>query len=551
MKKTEKVLEELIKVIFATVIGYLYLLSIFSTSYISTTYNDKQEFTYYVKDNPILHLLVLLGVIGIAFILQKMKYPRIPRFIRAFLQLIIPVILLGILIVWIRATVILPAADQHDVYFAAQSFVWGDYTQLKEGGYIFIYPNQKGLMLLESVVFAIFGNRTLKIMMTLNALCLIGSLYVFRKIADLLCEKKNKWIPYASYFAIAAWIPLAFYVDFVYGNVIGFFLSSLGLWAGLLYVKTHSLWKVFAAAIAMSAAMQVKNNYLIAVLALGVILALDFLRNKRFKSLLAIVICVLAIWAGDTGVSRVIESTSHTKLGDGIPMQGWIAMGLEENEALAHGWYNGFGYSTFVESDYDAEFTKEAANEVIRERVKYMLSHPRYALYFYGRKNASQWNNPSFQCFWIYKHKLSDGDRMTWAYDVIGNNRGLVQFLNILQSLVLGGTLLYLLLNWKEMQLMQLLLPICFLGGFFFHILWEAKSQYTMSYFPLLIPYMIMGIVAAVNCLKASKLQMKKMMFAIGIIILLVVIGAIPTKISKDLWNLEENSYLLETDQWD
>ena len=32
-----------------------------------------------------------------------------------------------------------------------------------------------------------------------------------------------------------------------------------------------------------------------------------------------------------------------------------------------------------------------------------------------------------------------------------------------------------------------------FIGGFLFHMLWEAKCQYTTSYFILLIPYSMRG----------------------------------------------------------
>jgi len=41
----------------------------------------------------------------------------------------------------------------------------------------------------------------------------------------------------------------------------------------------------------------------------------------------------------------------------------------------------------------------------------------------------------------------------------------------------------------------EALIPgIIFIGGFLFHLVWEAKGQYTVCYFVLLIPYAWMGI---------------------------------------------------------
>lgn len=46
----------------------------------------------------------------------------------------------------------------------------------------------------------------------------------------------------------------------------------------------------------------------------------------------------------------------------------------------------------------------------------------------------------------------------------------------------------------EEKEAGELLLLTTVLGGFFFHILWEAKSQYIWTYFILLIPTAAGGI---------------------------------------------------------
>ena len=49
-------------------------------------------------------------------------------------------------------------------------------------------------------------------------------------------------------------------------------------------------------------------------------------------------------------------------------------------------------------------------------------------------------------------------------------------------------------IHGRQMPLHRLLLPMIFIGGFIFHLFWEAKGQYTITYFVLLIPYCVKGL---------------------------------------------------------
>ena len=65
--------------------------------------------------------------------------------------------------------------------------------------------------------------------------------------------------------------------------------------------------------------------------------------------------------------------------------------------------------------------------------------------------------------------------------------------MNILQTLILFGTIMYILIDSKKIKFKELIFAIIFIGGFVFHLIWEAKCQYTITYFVLLIPYSIVG----------------------------------------------------------
>ena len=63
-----------------------------------------------------------------------------------------------------------------------------------------------------------------------------------------------------------------------------------------------------------------------------------------------------------------------------------------------------------------------------------------------------------------------------------------------MQNIILLSAFSYFLLNWKNININSLILGIVFVGGFIFHMFWEAKCQYTITYFWLLIPYAAQGL---------------------------------------------------------
>ena len=54
----------------------------------------------------------------------------------------------------------------------------------------------------------------------------------------------------------------------------------------------------------------------------------------------------------------------------------------------------------------------------------------------------------------------------------------------------------------KELDLKKSLLPIIFLGGFLFHIIWETKAIYVIQYYYILLPFGAYGINYVVDKIK-------------------------------------------------
>ena len=104
---------------------------------------------------------------------------------------------------------------------------------------------------------------------------------------------------------------------------------------------------------------------------------------------------------------------------------------------------------------------------------------------------VSQWCEPTFGGIWINQF---DKNIVVSSYmDSILNGHKLgkilVWILDIVQSIIYILALIYVFMNRKNRNIYVWLPATAFIGGFLFHMLWEAKGQYTFTYFILLIPY--------------------------------------------------------------
>ena len=98
-------------------------------------------------------------------------------------------------------------------------------------------------------------------------------------------------------------------------------------------------------------------------------------------------------------MQTMYEQRSGVELNAGAPKLLWVAMGMQKGEG-APGWSNGYIlHNYWGASDFDNEAAQAMAVQDIKNSAKEFLHHPRYALWFYAEKFASQWNDPTYECF--------------------------------------------------------------------------------------------------------------------------------------------------------
>lgn len=334
--------------------------------------------------------------------------------------------------------------------------------------------------------------------------------------------KEYSFNKYLYFLVNFTFIPLILLSSFVYGDYIGLMLAILGTYMIMKYVDKKQIVYLLISSILLSISYIVKSNYLIFILAIIIYLILDFLRKKDWQKILLILVFILISILPNTILKNVISNKLELNKHRSIPTTAYIYMGMNEG-SRENGWYN----STM---DYAWENIDEASTyypEKIKQRVFEFIKSPLYTIKFYSKKVISMWSEVGFGDIWYNlpfqanNHdeflKLMNEDSIFLSICQGKINKALGIFQKAIVLLVFFGALMAILKNRKDINLNFILLTTIFLGGFFFHILWEAKSRYILPYVIILMPISTIGIqsiicniCAYINKYKAKKLKEKE-----------------------------------------
>ena len=500
----------LISGLFFVVALVLLLLSGSSTTFLIGDWTERVFLTYDAAWRNLLYLALFAAAL---FFLGRVS--KVEAFIRRVndepdLYAKWQVGLLGVgtvlAILWVYGNQIVPEQDQLYVMQAADHLNVGNYEDFQPGGYLSMYPNQTGLLLLELLLTKLFGGMNYVVFEAMNGEAYIATLLLLPALAGKLGAT-----PFEKLMTLLAGLftlPLLIYTSFQYGNLLGLALALGAMYFELNYIEHHRVRDLVLTVLLIVVASAVKNNYLIFLVAIVLHALAEALRKKQVRNALLAVL-VIAVYALQSwGTTAALEHKTGGDLSNGVSTMAFVAMGLQVNPVKCDGWYNEFNKESYIESGYDAEKQGVLAKQSISDSVAYLKS-PGNAGRFFLRKNASQWADPLFQSLWTSQVRQTQNERPGWLQRVLSpkGSTALGQFLDVLQFWAYAGALFYLIFGRKKEGFFEsLLLQITVLGGFVFHCVWEAKGQYTISYFVLLLPLAVLGFDALLSWI-AEKVQ--------------------------------------------
>lgn len=509
-----------LRLFLAGAVFLLLLHSLFSTSFVGRLLladGSDRERTFNIADSPLRHLLVFLALTAVLLVGRKMaralgergRMKDHARYREAvFWGLTFLTIAVGT--AYVLMTKLHPSSDPAKVFAIAMQWREGDFSAFEVEGYLFRYPFQAGIVLFFYLLSFLFGVDNFVGPQLVNVLCLA---VIYGLLVKLFClfsalggEEEAKGRQTAVYLGVCIWVPLAFYVTYLYGILPGMALSLGAIYFAGRYLLTRRYRYIAAASLCMGLATVIKMNCLIYLIAIACFLVCDavgwFLSSENRKffkgtvSLLFIVCMGLSVALCTQAGSRLVERITGQELGEGEVMLAWVVMGMQE-APLGPGGYNGYNSEVFTENHYDPEKVTEACLEDLEKIVTRMSENPLdEGLPFLARKTAFQWNDPTFICLDRTRGRKSDAEIPLWLNSLIAGRGsvGLSVCLNYMQTWILFGVLLFLVLRWQRGNLYELMGAVIFLGGWLFHMFWESSASYTIPYFLLLVPYAVSGM---------------------------------------------------------
>lgn len=530
---------------------------LFAGSFLTTCYADNMETqqVLFRLDNPLWNLLELAGF-GLLFCACLHFYDKFGRkFRRGLLIFTLGFIFcLGVLLILFGRTV--PAADAMSVYNAALEWIQGNLDVIHPTvSYLSYYPQQVGLMAFLELFLRIWNLTGISApawhFIKFIYVCLLCAAVLFQYLSlKYLWREHWEEISCCYLLLVCCNLPMIMYSSFVYGEIPSFAALSVGLYLLLrllsgitspgrasdisckgmsvkpfaseassetiLSPKLHCTRSAFftgtGSILFLALSVMLRKNSLIPIIAVLLVLLFESLRFGRSVRarlcLLGMAVC-LAVTSVEILplVQKCYEKKAGNTLSSGVTAMSYFAMGMQE-ASRGCGWYNGFNIDTYDAAGMDSALANEISRQAVLERLAYFREHPGYAVDFYARKHLSQWADGTYAS--RQATLAAYGGRSEFFQEVYDGSlsSAYIEWGNAWQNVLYLGTLVFCVSavyrrrkgtgtapQGSDTDSLYLYVGlIAVLGGFLFHILWEANSRYIFLYSLLLMPYCAAGI---------------------------------------------------------
>lgn len=394
-----------------------------------------------------------------------------------------------------------------------QEFSAGNFVSLQTGGYLFVYPFQVTYVLIGQVMAAVCGPSNYLAYQLLNVLSILINLFLLYEITWEIFQSP-RICTVMQILSMGCWFYYVF-ATFIYSDLWSFTLQTAALYLEIRYLHRKRIWQGIGAGICIAAAILLKTNGYVALIAMVFILFWDLLHRERIRGevvrRIALTACFLLLTFGSQKLvnGAVASAAGLDAMPKGTPAITYIAMGMQETEGKC-GWYNGSNVGLFRDAGFDAEETTKAAREAIGVSIGEFQNSGRYFVGFYLRKFLSQWGDPT--CVSMREMEETKRHDVSTALSeslIFGTGSRILQWgMNVIHSMIYLGLTLYLAVRiWQavhageeggrenaRVSAGELMLVVFILGGMLFHQLWEASGRYTMRYYLTMLPLASWGI---------------------------------------------------------
>ena len=397
---------------------------------------------------------------------------------------------------WVSTTRFMPYSDASLTLHVTQNLILQDYSDVAPGGYLAAYPHQSGLVLFHWVLIWLFGERSSLAFQYLNVAAYAGILILLGTFArEIGLGKLGQLL--TTLLGLLT-LPLVLYTTFVYGTLLGLLCAMLGLLCAIRFSK-HWVSGIFCLGF-LAASIVFKSNYQIFAMGCLLYVLVTGLQKKQPRNLILAAGLILIILFSARVPALILERKTGYNLHSGCTTLSWVVMGLGTNSEKGPGWWDNYNMESYLASGMDPNVQKQRAILDLREALSRFT--PASLLSFFAQKNATQWSDPLYESVWLNRGMLGYTAQKrpgsvwpAWVTNLLSDqgDRALAQLLNPLQTVLCLGLALFAFLPGTRKKEEGDLLAVILVGGFLFHLFWEAKGQYTLPYMVLVLPLAVEG----------------------------------------------------------
>lgn len=365
------------------------------------------------------------------------------------------------------------------------------YLMFMPGGYLGIYPQQKGLVVFYMILYKLFGDSAFVCAEYLHLIYL--QMILFSGYFILKTEKASPFARMVFCIFTALCVPLYLYLPYMYGDLGSIAFSFLAVLFLVRFEKDGLIRHAAALCAACTVALLLRKQMWIFITAVFLVLVLSALKKKKLKYAVAALCVIIAARGTFFCIEKYFESVSGYRGVKGVPSICWVVMGLQETDGIP-GDYNRYNQGTFEENGFDADLATAVAKEDLKERVYVLTKNPAYARYFFSTKLRMEWTAPDFEALRITSVWKAESGRNPlnppgWLASLYTGLRyaQVMAFANAYQSIVyLCAFLLSLRFLFKKggnLPVSVQLSLIYLIGGILFFTVWENKCRYVFPFF--------------------------------------------------------------------
>ena len=480
-------------------LGIIIILNLLFTAYLDSSEHVNISFNNWMYTIGV--ILVALLVYILTKIIDKFLYnngeSRLKKNLRRTLFVIVIAVYIVFNVMWLLSVNPPVVGDSVHVCNLAQTFYRNDpdqflnnetYAGVPLKQYLEAYPQQLSLSFVYSMFFRIIHFDVMEVLRILNLVGNILIVLAIYKIGSHLSKtyKTNKVLLLTL---IVTFISLPLLSTFIYGDIPSLSLCLFSVYFMMKYTKTKKIvYPIFASIFTMLAYLM-RMNSLIFIIATVMYLLFNLIKDFRKKEIkekilntaIIIMYIFISIFPSTLVKNYYVEKYNLDK-NKVYPNESYLLMAMEE-APRGNGWYN---EPTAEAAIRNPEGIRSEYVERIKNRLGYFLQNPGYAFNFYTMKITSMWTENTYSA--IRNNTSTENDPLEKYVEPLTFYQKALLILTCVCSLIV------LIQNRKNISMEIIFLITIFIGGFAFHILWEAKSRYIIPYIVVLIPVAAISI---------------------------------------------------------